>query len=120
LSSPRNRHFPDHFCATFLDAIDAIYYWGEGPMPTVNCQRCQISLAEACRLVWHCTDLLPGIHRMQLAEIGETCGIELSERQTYATAARIPLATLNRMKYTQNNRSSRSCGPYQSQTSRMT
>jgi hypothetical protein len=102
--SSRNRHFPDHFCATFLDAIDAIYYWDEGgPIPTVSCERCQISLAEACRLVWHCPDLLSGIHRMQLAEIGETCGIELSDRQTYATAARILLSALNRMRHSQDN-----------------
>ena len=103
MPSPRNRHFPDHFCDTFHDAIDAIYDWDEGPIPAVSCKQRQISLAEACRLVWHCTDLLPGIHRVQLAEIGERWGIELSERQTYATAAQMLLSAVNRMNCSQDN-----------------
>jgi hypothetical protein len=41
---------------------------------------------------------------MQRAEIGEKYRIELSERQTYATAAQMLLSALNRMKYGPENR----------------
>jgi hypothetical protein len=84
---------------TFLDAIEAYARWsfgGGGTLPTVareiNYEPHQISLAEACGLVWNCTDILPGM----VAETIET-DLELPIRKrTYAAAARAMLSALKR------------------------
>jgi hypothetical protein len=58
-------HAPGHIRATFLEAVEAYVNWSAGDQtPTVTreirYEPHQIGLADACRLVWNCTDVLPG------------------------------------------------------------
>ncbi|MFZ0848820.1 MAG: hypothetical protein WAO08_06415 [Hyphomicrobiaceae bacterium] len=81
----RNGHAPGHVRDTFLNAIEAFEAWRIGePEPTVeyevNYIPRQISLTEACGLVWNCNDILPGHYFAGMEEIG-------AKRQTYAAAA---------------------------------
>jgi hypothetical protein len=88
-------HAPGHIRDTFLEAVAAYVHWSPGdPSPTVTreirYEPHQISLADACKLVWNCTDVLPGDAYNDL-----TRGCELAiQRQTYAAAARAMLAAL--------------------------
>jgi hypothetical protein len=50
----------------------------------------QISIAEACGLVWNCTDTMPGIEFRSLCD----CLTEQPQRQTYAAVAHALLAEL--------------------------
>lgn len=79
-------HAPGHVRDMFLNAIEAFYRWrGKGPAPTVefevHCLPRQISLSEACGLLWNCRDILPGSHFDMLEEFG-------LKSRTYAAAAR--------------------------------
>lgn len=58
-------HMPGHIRDTFLRAVEAMERWQPGKKPPtveheVNYEPRQISLVEACHLVWNCTDVLPG------------------------------------------------------------
>jgi hypothetical protein len=58
-------HAPGHIRATFLEAVEAYANWSPGDHPPtvareIRCEPHQISLADACRLVWNCTDVLSG------------------------------------------------------------
>ena len=71
----------------FVEAIEAYIQWNEGdPEPTVtyevNYEPHQITLSQACGLLWNCRDILPGIDYKWLKD----CGVEM-QRQTYAAAA---------------------------------
>jgi hypothetical protein len=88
-------HAPGHVRDTFLEAVEAYVNWVPGePSPTVTreirYEPHQISLADACRLVWNCTDVLPGDAFNALTGRGELA----IQRQTYAAAARAMLAAL--------------------------
>jgi hypothetical protein len=83
-------HSPGHVRETFLRAIDAFANWvgrgrGIGPEPKVqhevDYEPIEISLSEACGLVWNCTDTLPSDE----VEVLQDCGLASS---SYASAAR--------------------------------
>ena len=81
-------HAPGHVRDTFLQALEAYLQWENGdPEPKVTYEvryePQEISISEACGLVWNCTDIVPSLAFGTL----EDCGIECS-RQTYAAAAR--------------------------------
>jgi hypothetical protein len=67
---------------------------GGGPLPTVTreirYEPHQISLAEACGLVWNCTDILPGQAVTMIADLD----LGSIRRRTYAAAARAMLSAL--------------------------
>jgi hypothetical protein len=90
----RSGHAPGHVRDTFLQAIQAFADWdGEGAPPTV-CREIkyaphQISIAEACGLVWNCTDILPGSAFDAIADLELPVAL-----RTYAAAARAMLAKL--------------------------
>jgi hypothetical protein len=86
----RYGHLPGHIRDAFLEAIDALADWNpSGPLPParvsfeVRYRTRQISVAEACGLVWGCTDVLPGDVFQSLTE---DIGLDV-KRQTYAAAA---------------------------------
>jgi hypothetical protein len=95
----RSGHAPGHIRDTFLEAIDAYADWsyrdGGEPPPTVTreirYEPHQISLADACRLVWNCTDILPGSAFDTIA--AEDLSLPM-RRRTYASAARAMLGAL--------------------------
>ena len=82
----RNGHAPGHVREAFINAIDAFMAWEDGaPEPTVeyevNYIPRQVTLSQACGLLWNCNDVLPGglFH-----EVKDALGVE---RQTYAAVA---------------------------------
>jgi hypothetical protein len=85
----RHGHLPGHIRDAFLAAVEAFEEWEpHSPPPRVPYQvryrDRTISIAEACGLVWQCTDILPGDVVRQL----DDCGLELNGKTTYAAAAR--------------------------------
>lgn len=65
-------HAPGHVRDAFLEALEAFLCWnGRGPEPTVtfevDYEPRKITISQACGLVWHCTDTLPGHLRDHLA-----------------------------------------------------
>jgi hypothetical protein len=89
-------HCKGHIRDTFLRAIDAFYCWDDGePEPTVeheiHYQPVEISLTEACKLVWRCTDILPGTSFRMIEE--SVLGEDVRSR-TYAAVAHAMLAYL--------------------------
>jgi hypothetical protein len=98
----RSNHAHGHIRETFLDAIHVFAKWccsddwPSSPLPTVTreirYEPHEISLAAACGLVWHCTDILP---RFFVEMLTENCGLR-SGRRTYAAAAHAILAELKR------------------------
>jgi hypothetical protein len=92
-------HHKGHVRDTFLRAIDAFYDWrmtpGKSIEPTVeheiNYEPTQISLAQACGLVWRCTDTLPGLAFNMIANEDLDLGLRSS---TYAAAAHAMAAYL--------------------------
>jgi hypothetical protein len=88
-------HAPGHIRDTFLEAVEAYVNWSAGDQPPsvtreIRYEPHQISLADACRLVWNCTDVLPG-HAFNT--LTRDCELAI-QRQTYAAAARAMLAAL--------------------------
>jgi hypothetical protein len=89
----RHGHAPGHVRDTAGQAFEAWLGWTTGPEPTVeyeiNYVPRQISISEACKLVWNCTDIVPG----SLADplIFEDIGIK---SRTYAACARAILANI--------------------------
>jgi hypothetical protein len=91
----RHGHLPGHIRETFLAAIEAYEETAPEQRPPkiphqINYRERQISIAEACGLVWNCTDIMPGAEFRSLCE----CLSEEPQRQTYAAAARALLAEL--------------------------
>jgi hypothetical protein len=90
----RGGHYPGHLRNTALAAFEAWLMWQRGdPEPAVehevNYEPQMISLSDACRLVWNCTDILPG--RL----VGELKEADLPlKSHTYAAAARAVLADI--------------------------
>src|SRR5207249_8492971 len=71
----RGGHCPGHVRDTFLAAIEAYLDWSPGePEPTVEHEvgyvPRQIPISAACRLVWNCSDCLPGQVADQLLDAG--------------------------------------------------
>jgi hypothetical protein len=98
---PRHGHLPGHLRDCFIDALDAFYDWWiadeQSPPPKatleVRYEPREISLEQACGVVWHCTDILPGSAFNQVQEIAEHHDLPL-KRRTYAAAARVVKAAL--------------------------
>jgi hypothetical protein len=93
--APRHGHLPGHIRDTFEQAIDAYIDSEPGAPPPlvryeIRYRERMISIAEACRLVWNCTDVLPGSKFHQLRD----CLREPPGSQTYAAAARALLHEL--------------------------
>jgi len=86
----RYGHLPGHIRDAFLEAVESFEDWNpSGPLSParvgyeIRHRPRQISVAEACGLVWGCTDILPGMVYRTLTRDLE---IDL-KRQTYAAAA---------------------------------
>jgi hypothetical protein len=80
-------HAPGHVRDTFLEAVEAFIGWnGVGPEPTVqfevNYEPRQVTLSEACGLVWNCTDVLPGSECSRLQD-----ELNVKTSGSYAAAA---------------------------------
>jgi hypothetical protein len=81
-------HAPGHVRDTACTAFESWADWdGTGPEPTVeyevHYEPHQILLSRACKLVWNCTDIVPGAVIDQLLDEG--LGIK---SRTYAACAR--------------------------------
>ena len=88
-------HLPGHIRDAFLQAVEVYEETDPGEkLPRIPFQvkyrDRTISIAEACRLVWFCTDTMPGMEFSNLCDIL----IESPQRQSYAAAARSLLAEL--------------------------
>jgi hypothetical protein len=88
MSKLRNGHAPGNVREAFHDAIEAYEIWEDGePEPTVtyevNYKPQDITISQACGLVWSCTDIIPVLAFNQLRD----CGLEI-RKQTYAACAR--------------------------------
>jgi hypothetical protein len=73
---------------TFLEAVEAYVRRSPGDQPLtvtreIRYEPHQISLAQACRLVWNCTDVLPG-HAFNA--LTRDCELAI-QRQTYGRRA---------------------------------
>lgn len=75
------------------EAFEAWLEWdGKGPEPTVqyetNYEPRQISISQACGLVWNCTDIVPGdLFDYLRSDLEQYYGINIKTR-TYAGCAR--------------------------------
>jgi hypothetical protein len=61
----RHGHAPGHYRSTAEEAFEAWLSWdGKSPEPTVSFEvryePQEISISEACGLVWNCSDVFPG------------------------------------------------------------
>jgi hypothetical protein len=97
-SPKRYAHLPGHIRDAFHAAVEAFGEWDDGePVPFVDFEvdgrGRRISLAQACGLVWGCTDML---ENLDVAEL-EMCGIKHTGVRTYAGAAR---SLLNHLRET--------------------
>jgi len=93
------KHAPGHIRDMFLAAIEAFMEWNEGePEPTVtyevDYEPREITISEACGLLWNCKDILPGGDYSWLTG---HAGLEI-KRQTYAAAARAMLEAIKSKK----------------------
>jgi hypothetical protein len=98
-------HAPGHIRECFGEALEAYHEWWlrGGELPTVTGEiryvPHQISIAEACGLLWNCTDIMPGGGMDLVAEM------ELPVRRcTYAAVAR---AVLDQLKEAQERETGR-------------
>jgi hypothetical protein len=83
-------HCPGHIRETFLRALDAYLTWGDSTDPPtieheVHYQPQEISLAQACGLVWNCSDILPASAWSMIE--GSVLADDV-RRRSYAAAAR--------------------------------
>lgn len=89
----RSGHLPGHIRDTFGQAIDAFLDGAPGDPPLlryeIHYRERLISIAEACKLVWGCTDILPDLARRQLTALRIP-----PVSDTYAAAAHVMLAEL--------------------------
>jgi hypothetical protein len=94
MSLLRHGHAPGHVRDAALEAFQAWIDWnGKGAEPTVayemNYEPHQIPISQACKLVYNCTDIVPGSTVDQLLDEG----LEFKTR-TYAGCARAILEAL--------------------------
>jgi len=95
--NPRLRagHAGGHVRNTFCEAVHAFMGWKEGePEPVVtyeiNYKPRKITVSQACRLLWNCTDIMPGdLYRW----LRDDHGVE-ARAQTYAACARAMLVAI--------------------------
>ena len=93
----RGGHCPGRVRDTFLSALEAFADWSEGePEPTisheVSYEPVEISISDAAKMVWNCTDVLPG-HAWDLVEAS---GLDqTARRRTYASVARAMKRAIN-------------------------
>ena len=90
----RHGHAPSHYRETFGNAVDAWFKWAPGePEPMVehevNYEPRLMPLSAACRLLWNCSDILPGDCAWRLKD----AGLPL-RRHTYGAAAQAILASM--------------------------
>ena len=88
-------HQPGYVRDAFCDAIKPYLDWQPGmPEPKISFEDAHeprmIPISAACRLVWHCTDVISHIAYEELRDDG---GLEIG-RQTYAACARAMYATI--------------------------
>jgi hypothetical protein len=88
-------HAPGHVRDTACAAFESWAVWdGRGPEPTVeyevHYEPHEISLSRACKLVWNCTDIVPGsvIDRLVFEGLGV-------KSRTYAACARAIIKDIN-------------------------
>jgi hypothetical protein len=91
----RHGHAPGHVRNTFEEAVEVFCKWdGRGPEPEVdfevNYVPRSITISEAARLLWHCTDIMPSWMRDILEEYELKSG-------TYAAGARALLYGVERL-----------------------
>ena len=81
----RSGHLPGHIRDTFLEAIEAFVDDDAGKLVRyeIHYRERLISIAEACRLVWNCTDILSGTVLRELQDCLRTSLFG----NTYAAAA---------------------------------
>jgi hypothetical protein len=96
----RNGHTPGHVRETAGNAFEAWIDWnGKGPQPTVEFEvdyvPQQIPISHALRLVWNCTDIIPGylFERIQEAVTSGWDKEPAIKQRTYAACARAVLRT---------------------------
>jgi hypothetical protein len=88
MTKPYSGHAPGHVRETFGEAVELFHDWdGNDPEPTlpfeVHYEPRQITLSDACLLVWNCTDIMPG----GMVELLRDCDLDFDKR-TYAAGAR--------------------------------
>ncbi len=73
----------------FQFAIEAFVNWLPGqPEPTIEYEEIELTLTDACKLVWHCTDIVPGRY------FDDLLGVLDMKTRTYAAVARAMRASL--------------------------
>jgi hypothetical protein len=82
----RDGHAPGHVRDAFYEAVEVFDHWnGIGPEPMVdfevNFRPRKITISEACRKLWNCTDIMPSDLVDSLLEVG-------IKSRTYAAGAR--------------------------------
>jgi hypothetical protein len=94
----RTGHAPGHVRETFENAIYVFHDWDDGPEPTVEYEvhyvPRQITLSQACGLLWNCTDIMPGHLFDWVSEAIEASGHPTPQRRTYAAVARAMLPVI--------------------------
>jgi hypothetical protein len=93
----RHGHAPGHVRETALAAFEAWLDWdGKGAEPTVeyeiHYEPHDIPISRACKLVWNCTDIVPG---EVFDELTRGTYLEI-KRQTYAACARAIIDDIKR------------------------
>ena len=86
-------HAPGHVRETALEAFEQWQLWDDQlPEPTVtfevNYEPREIPISQALRMVWNCSDIVPGYHADDLAEV-----LPFRSR-TYAGIARAIIAQM--------------------------
>lgn len=76
-------HAPGDLRDAFLDAVEGLRRRRPGtPIPLVEVREQQVPLLALCGLLWNCSDILPGLTRTELEDLG------FEGRGTYGAAAR--------------------------------
>ena len=104
-------HAPSQVRNAFVAAVCAFEDWdGSGDEPSVEYEDRhaprQITLTQACGLVWNCNDILPGgVFRALRAHFEKWDGHpdDRLKRQTYACAARAMRAFIEEMRTEQHD-----------------
>ena len=99
-------HTPGHYRETADAAIETWIRWeGKMPEPTVEFEIGYVShripISRACRLVWNCTDFVPGwlFDQVQAEAQGLMRSSEpVIKKRTYAACARFILAWIKRRR----------------------
>lgn len=96
----RGGHCPSHVRQAFIDALEAYTFWETGePEPQVtfevDFEERRISISQAAKQVWNCTDILP---RGAWSDIEATDLDRRVMRNTYASAARALVEAINEIE----------------------